>query len=135
MKRIAMIALASFAVGTVVGVSASQGVAAQVQIRAVKLAQLLKTDLAGCEGKEVTVSIIDAGDGASPRHYHPGDSFTYMLEGQQLHETAQGQRHVQAGDVIHDKAGEIHRTETLVPVKLLVVRVLDKGQPENIVVK
>jgi quercetin dioxygenase-like cupin family protein len=134
MNRTLVIAIATFVAGTILGVTVSQ-VTAQTQIRAVKLTQLLKTGLSGCEGKEVTVSIIEAGAGSSPRHYHPGDSFTYVLEGSQLHETEGMQTKVQVGDVIYDKAGEIHQTETITPVKLLVVRALDKGQPENIVVK
>jgi len=134
MKSVLAIA-ATFVGGIIVGVTVSQVLAAQTQIRAVERTQLLKTDLSGCEGKEVTVSIIEAGAGTSPRHYHPGDSFTYVLEGSQLHETDQGQTQVRVGDVIYDKAGQVHRTETIAPVKLLVVRALDKGQPENIVVK
>jgi quercetin dioxygenase-like cupin family protein len=134
MKRVLAIAAAAFVAGTIGGVTVSQ-VLAQTQIRAVKLTQLLKTDLSGCEGKEVTVSIIEAGAGSSPKHYHPGDSFTYVLEGSQWHEADGAQTKVQAGDVIYDRAGQVHQTETITPVKLLIVRALDKGQPENIVVK
>jgi hypothetical protein len=55
MKLVLSIAAVTFVAGTILGITVSQVIAAQTQIRPVKLTQLLKTDLTGCEGKEVTV--------------------------------------------------------------------------------
>ena len=55
-----------------------------------KVTQVYKADLNICDGKEVTVSVIEAGPGTGTWHYHPGDSFTYVIEGSQVRETDEG---------------------------------------------
>ena len=48
----------------------------------VKFSVLVKTALAGIEGKEVTMVHIERPPGwVGPRHYHPGHVFFYVLEG------------------------------------------------------
>jgi hypothetical protein len=45
--------------------------------------QIALQTLEGCQGKEVTIYVLDAGPGTSGYHQHPGESFTYVLEGTQ----------------------------------------------------
>jgi quercetin dioxygenase-like cupin family protein len=120
-----------FALGVVVGV-VNSGLAAQQQ-RATDVTRLMKKDLEGCQGKEVLVSVLSAGPGTSGYHYHPGESFTYILEGTQTRE-AKGEESITSGPggFIYDRPMQVHRTENSTPVKLLIVRVLDKGKPESI---
>lgn len=132
MKRTFLIATVTFILGLAVGSTMSRGVAAPAQIRSVKRTELLKTTLTGCESKELYVAVQEAGPGVAAWHYHPGDSVTYILEGSQVRENADGKTVYHAGELIADLARRVHRTENEAPVKMLIVRVLDKGQPEMI---
>ncbi len=127
----AYIAVLLLVLGCVFGAIVTSEVAAQQ--RSVETTRLLKKDLDGCQGKEVTVSILDAGPGTSSYHYHPGESFTYILEGTQTREAhGQATTTLASGGFIYDGPMQIHRTENTTRIKLLVVRVLDKGKPETI---
>lgn len=55
-----------------------------------------------------------------------------MLDGKLAHEV-RGQivTTLEPGSFIHDGNREVHQTNYLTPVKLLIVRVLDEGQPET----
>jgi hypothetical protein len=95
--------------------------------------QLIRKDLVDCAGKQVSVSIGSAGVGTSGWHFHPGESFVYVLAGTQNHEAAgEPNRTVGPGGFIYEGPGQIHRTSNSTPVKLLVFRLLDKGKPETI---
>ena len=75
-----------FLLGVVVGSLVNSDPAAQQQ-RAIDVTRLMKKDLGqGREGKEVLVSVLSAGPGTSGYHFHPGESFTYILEGTQTRE-------------------------------------------------
>ena len=127
----AYISVLFLVLGGVFGAIVSPGLAAQQ--RSVETTRLLKKDLEGCQGKEVMVSILDAGPGTSSSHYHPGESFTYILEGTQTREArGEATTTLASGGFIYDGAMQVHRTENTTPVKLLIVRVLDKGKPETI---
>jgi quercetin dioxygenase-like cupin family protein len=104
------------------------------QLRTVKAGRLSTTDLTGwCEGKEVTVELNEIGPGTSGSHYHPGHSFTYVLEGSETYALdGQTQRIVRAGDVLHEAPMELHTVDNLSPVKLLVVRVIEKGKQATV---
>jgi quercetin dioxygenase-like cupin family protein len=103
------------------------------QLRTGNAKQLLKTDLSGCAGKEVTVTLNEIGPGTSGPHYHPADSFTYILEGSEVYQIeGQPKVVVKAGDVLHEKPKQVHTVDNTGPVKLLVVRVAEKGQPETV---
>ncbi len=132
MNRLAIIATIAFVSGATVGVTGLKVMAAQAQSRVAKVTQVYKADLNVCDGKEVTVSVIEAGPGTGTWHYHPGDSFTYVMEGSQVRETEEGKAQFDAGAVFHDKPQQMHRSENSGDVKLLVVRVLEKGLPETI---
>ena len=121
----------AFVAGGLLGLIASPQLGGQ--FRTTTTTQLLKTDLAGCDGKEVTVSLAEAEPGTSGPHYHPGESFTYILEGSEVYQVEGTSRTVaKTGDLLHEKPMQIHTTGNTAPVKLLVVRILDKGQPDTV---
>src|SRR6266487_618373 len=107
---------------------------AYAQFRAVKTNRLLTTDLTGwCDGKEVTVELNDAGPGTSGKHYHPAHSFTYVLEGSEAYAVeGQASKTVKTGDVLHEAPMQIHTVDNLSQVKLLVVRVIEKGKEATV---
>jgi quercetin dioxygenase-like cupin family protein len=132
MKHTAIVTIAAFAAGTILGTTIPRGVAAQTQIRPIKRTELFKAPVTGCDNKEMYVALLEAGQGTSGWHYHPGDSVTYVLEGSQQRETSEGKTMNRAGEVIVDKYQQLHRTENDGPVRLLVFRVLDKGRSETL---
>jgi quercetin dioxygenase-like cupin family protein len=80
MKRTAVMLVLAAAVGIVVGVVGTQVLSAQ-QV-AVTRTPLLKGELMGIAGKEVTMFMAEIQPGArTGKHYHPGDEFIYVLEG------------------------------------------------------
>jgi quercetin dioxygenase-like cupin family protein len=117
-----------FVVGILVGHLPTS--AAYPQFRSAKTTRLLTTDLQGwCDGKEVTIELNEISPGTSGKHYHPGHSFTYVLEGSETYALeGQASKTVHAGDVLHETPMEIHTVDNSGPVKLLVVRVIEKGK-------
>ena len=98
--------------------------------RTVQTKDLTRFDLGSwCEGKEVTIQLLEIGPGTSGRHYHPAHSFAYVLDGSQI-QTVQGRSpiSVKTGDVLHDGPGEVHETQNTAPLKLLVFRITEKGK-------
>ena len=81
--RPAIIATIAFVSGATMGITALQITAANAQGRVAAQKQIYKTDLNVCDGKEVIITRIDATPGQNYWHYHPGDSFTYVIEGSQ----------------------------------------------------
>ena len=108
--------------------------AANAQFRTVKTSRLLTTDLGGwCDGKEVTVEHIEAGPGTSGKHYHPAHSFTYVLQGSESYALDGGpSKMVHAGDVLHESPMQLHTANNPSTVKLLVIRVIEKGQKDTV---
>ena len=118
-----------FVLGFAAACLAASSLNAQLR-RTGKTATLLTTDLAGwCDGKEVTVELNEFGPGTSGRHYHPGHSFTWILEGAETY-VADGKpsKVVRSGDVLHEEPEQVHRVDNDAPVKLLVFRVVEKGK-------
>ena len=104
------------------------------QFRSVKTTNLLTTDLAGwCDGKEVTIELNEVGPGTSGKHYHPAHSFTYVIEGSETYALeGQSSKMVHAGDVLHEAPMQVHTVDNVAPVKLLVVRVIEKGKEATV---
>lgn len=121
-----------FALGVVVGFLLIPSVRAQ--FRSVKTTNLLTTELAGwCEGKEVTMELDEDGPGTSGKHYHPGHSFTWVVEGSETYEVeGKPVKTVKAGDVLHEEPMQVHTVENLSPVKLLIMRIVEKGKPATV---
>jgi quercetin dioxygenase-like cupin family protein len=94
---------------------------------------LLKADLTGCKGKEVSIALDEFGPGTSGKHYHPGESFTYILDGSEIYEIeGKASKVVSVGDLLHEEPMQVHTVGNTAPLKLLVIRVLDKGQPDTV---
>jgi uncharacterized cupin superfamily protein len=106
----------------------------RAQFRSVKTTNLLTTDLAGfCDGKEATIELDEIGPGTSGKHYHPGHSFTWVIEGSETYELeGKPARIVNAGDVLHEEPMQVHTVENQSPVKLLVIRIAEKGKPATV---
>jgi quercetin dioxygenase-like cupin family protein len=129
MKAIAGLLL--FVFGSVFGAVVSSALAQQ---RPVDTSRLMKKDLEGCEGRKSSFRYSTlALEQVVINHYHPGESFTYILEGTQTREaTGEVTTTLGPGGFIYDGPRQVHRTENKTLVKLLIVRVLDKGKPETI---
>ncbi len=133
------------AVGITVGLLGTRLLSAQqqapVQLRPLPLkhTQLYKTDLAGLEGKQgVLIAVEYAPGAADEKHYHPGQLFTYVLEGSVIWEVeSQPPITLKAGD-FYDPPKRVHNhknASATAPAKFLVFFVEEKGQPRSVPVK
>lgn len=134
MEKVPTLALI-LAVGMLLGAIAGQALSAQH----VKISTLLTSDLAGLEGKEALVQIVEvAPDGALPKHYHPGHEVSYVLSGAATLEIeGRPPLNLKAGDVFHIPPKAVHwgRSSGAEPVKVVVFRIHEKGQPVTIPVQ
>ncbi len=100
----------------------------------VKHTVLLKTDLAGTEGREGVVWAIEIAPGAATgKHYHPGYEFVYVLEGAgRTSVEGKSEATVRAGEVVYLPPGQVHETtnaSATEPAKALVVYIGEKDRP------
>jgi uncharacterized cupin superfamily protein len=130
--KIKLCIASAFCLGVLMGHLAIPVVFAQ--FRTVNTTRVLTTDLAGwCDGKEVTVELNEAEAGTSGKHYHPAHSFTYVIEGSETYALeGQASKTVRAGDVLHEPPMQVHTVDNLSRVKLLVVRVIEKGKQATV---
>jgi quercetin dioxygenase-like cupin family protein len=95
---------------------------------------LLKTDLAGVEGREVVVYTADLAAGAAGgNHTHQGNQIVYVLDGEYIVEPV-GKKPItlKSGEIVYlpptvvyaDRNGSANR-----PAKVLVFIVAEKGKP------
>ena len=94
---------------------------------------VLRTTLSGDDTKEsVMVSAELAPGSTTGRHTHPGDEYTYVLQGT-LELSAEGRetRRVSAGEVVHNPGGLVHEARNVgdSPARVAVTFVIDKGKP------
>jgi quercetin dioxygenase-like cupin family protein len=95
--------------------------------------ELLRVDVDGCPAREIVATVQDAAPGDSGRHYHSGQSLTYVLAGSETWEVdGKPAATVKAGDFLYDEPQRLHRTMNTAPLKLLIVRVLEKGKPATV---
>lgn len=127
--RIALLVIASFGSGVVTTTWFSSLATAQAQQTVT--AEPLRTDLGDwCPGKEVLISVASNGPRTGTRHYHPAHSFSWMIEGSQtVRPDGKAAYEVKAGDVMHEAPFEISETVNANPTKVLIFRILEKGQP------
>ena len=126
------VAAVTFTVGVLVGTQMLPAVSAQ--IRTAKVTHLMTVDLDGwCNGKQVLVDMVENGPGTSERHYHPGYSFGYVIDGSQT-STVEGRtrKTEKAGDLAYEGPMEIRTAETLSPTKIFSVRLVEKGKPTTV---
>ena len=131
MKRMALMLALTLTVGIVIGVVGNHVLNAQQA--PLKSTELLRVDVAGVDGKEGIVQFVEfLPRGASGKHYHPGHSFGYVLEGALTRESdGHPPVTVRAGEVFQEAPGNVDEAKNLTgsPVKLVVFRVHPKGQP------
>ena len=130
MKRTALIAL-TLTVGIVIGAFGNQILSAQQE--PVKRTALLKTDLAGIEGKEGIMVMLELAAGAaSGKHYHPGHEFAYVLSGSGTLEI-EGKESVafKPGAIAHLTPKQVHNAKNTgkTPLKVVAFAIYEKGQP------
>lgn len=123
------------AVGTLtLAIAAGQDVSAQAM--GPQVTTLSKTDVAGAEGKEWNVITVELIPGAvDARRFHPGVKLFYVLEGSGVLEV-DGKRPValNLGTVAALGPKEAHvlkNTSRTQALKVLVIRLLEKGQPRS----
>ena len=123
----AAITLVTLLLGTATGGFADQS--------AVKLENLMRTDLDVAADLEIIVSRVEIGPNLSlPSHYHPGEEFIYVLDGSAtLWQKGQPDVVLKAGDVYRIPLEQIHTAITgETSTTAIVFRVHRKGEPERI---
>ncbi len=124
----AMIVLAIFLL-SFLSVNAS----AQTQIPGVKVKPVLRAPFSGDNTKETIITSGEFAPGAiMPRHTHPGDDYTVVLQGTlELFVEGREPRQLSAGEAFHVPAGVIHYVRVLgeTPVRVLAIWVIEKGKP------
>ena len=101
--------------------------------------ELLNVELEGLPGKEAHLYTIELAPGfASPRHWHPGHYFAYVVEGSGfVEEEGRARIPLPAGApyYVHSEAGKpaywhvTGNASATLPLKMVVVLIADKGQP------
>ena len=120
-----------------VGAIAIQGLHAEEKA---KTTALLKTALSGVEGKEVNLKHMKKPAGwVSPKHYHPGHVFVYILEGTMVVEVeGQETRTVGPGEVFHELPKRVMQAKNASAtdwVKFVIFQVGDEGTSLTVKVK
>jgi quercetin dioxygenase-like cupin family protein len=130
-RRTAFMLAATLVGGLGLGLLAGQLILAQSE--GIKRTLLVKTDLAGIEGREATMGLAEVAPGvAAGRHYHHGDELGYVLEGTAVLEVeGQAPLILKGGDIYHIEANRVHDAKNTgtTPVKVLAIYIVEKGQP------
>ncbi|MEM1412820.1 MAG: cupin domain-containing protein [Pseudomonadota bacterium] len=116
---------------TPLGVNADPYAAAQLE-------ELHRDALEGVEGREVIMLRVTLPPNVDlPRHWHPGEEFGYVLEGEvTLSLEGQPDAVQRAGDSVKIPAGAIHTAITGDEgATLLVFRTHPVGEPEQVLVE
>ena len=132
MKRTAFVIGLTLAVGMYLGAVGNQILHAQQE--PVKRTVLLKTDLAGMEGKEAILALAEIAPGAATgKHTHPGYDFAYVLEGSGILEI-EGKPSIPltSGTAIYQPCTQVHRgvnDSSTTPLRIFAVYIVEKGHP------
>ena len=107
----------------------------RAQSTGVKSKPLISVTLSGDDTKEsIMLSVEFAPGGTTGLHTHPGDEYTFVLQGT-LELTAEGRepRRVSAGDVYHNPRGLIHQARNVgeIPALVNITFIVDKGKPRT----
>lgn len=105
---------------------------AHAQASGLKRELVQKADVS-VPNREAVVARVEVMPGVlAGRHTHPGDEISYVLEGEgELLIDGEPPRKVKAGDSFVIPAGKIHdaKNSGSIPMKLVVVYVVEKGKP------
>ena len=94
----------------------------------------MTTDLAGwCDGKEAVVEYSEEDPGPSAKHYHPGHSFSFMIDGSRT-VTVDGMpvQTVRAGEIHYEAPLRPNISNNASPAKVVTFRILEKGKAESV---
>ena len=132
MRRTTIILGLTLAVGITLGAFGERFLSAQQS--GIKRTELLKSAIAGMEGKEAIMYVAELPPGAAAgKHTHPGEEFAYILDGTlTLEPQGQAPKTYKAGEVFHNPAKVVHdakNTSTTGPTKVLVFLIAEQGQP------
>ncbi len=125
------------------GMATSQGLRAQErqeQGPKEKTTPLLKTALAGMEGKEITIVHISAPPGfVTPKHFHPGHVFLYILKfAITIKMEGEAPINLGPGDIFQEAPGRSmvgKNLSTTHGAELVVFMIGEKGKPLTVGVK
>ncbi|TAI65352.1 cupin domain-containing protein [Bradyrhizobium sp. Leo170] len=118
----------------VIALSVTSDKFAKAQQPTIKRTDLLKTDLAGMEGKEMNIWTAALTPGAQTgKHHHPTPRFVVVLEGSVVVEMEgkppqifkAGQAFQEPPDVVHN----FRNASTTEPAKAIGIQYAGKGQP------
>jgi len=90
------------------------------------------------EGLEIIVQDVRFAAGQTlPLHYHPGEEYIYLIEGEVVHiEEGAEDRLVRAGEALRIPVGKVHAARTRdMPARAVIFRVHREGQPERVVIE
>ena len=94
---------------------------------------VLRTTLSGDDTKQVLITSAEFSTGTIlPRHSHPGDDYTVVLQGTlELNVEGREPQRVSAGQAFHVHPGQVHYTRVLgdTPVRIVAFWVVEKGKP------
>ena len=123
--RVVIVVAAAFVAGLV-----SANVVPSVRAQG-KVTELKRVDLGSwCDGKEAVISIEEIAPQHQSKHSHPAYSFAWMLEGSQVRFVdGKPPQTFRVGDVTQENPGEISESDILTPTRVLLFRILQKGQP------
>ena len=99
--------------------------------------ELHRVDVAAATDLEVVVGLVErSGESISPKHYHPGGEFGFVLEGSATVATeSEPKTTLKAGSSFYQPPGEWHVVSTAAEgAKTVVFRILKKGQPMIVLV-
>lgn len=101
----------------------------------VQVDNLIRSDSELAEGIEIIVSVVEIGPETTlPRHYHPGEEFVYVLEGEAtLWQQGKPDLTLRTGDAYKIPLQQVHTAITGdTGTRALVFRVHRKGAPDRI---
>lgn len=101
------------------------------------ITELRKQALQASEGKEAVVVTVDFAPGVATRkHFHPGDTFVYVLDGSiTMLEDGKPPVTLRAGELAYEPPKTRHvaqNASTTAPAKIFVIYMQEKGQPTSI---
>lgn len=134
MKRIRMRVVFAFAVGIALGLLADTAIGKQH----VKVSPLLKSDLAGNEGRVLMMAIAEFAPGiALPNHFHPGEELGHLMEGSGvLMMEGQPDKRLKQGGAFYIPSRKVHQARVSgTGLRMLSIRIHEKGQPIIVPVK
>jgi quercetin dioxygenase-like cupin family protein len=122
---------------TIIGLTLLAGVSTAQVLNAqqppIKRTDVLKTDMAGMEGKDANMWIADIAAGAATgKHSHPTPRFVYVMEGSVMLEIeGKPAQTFKAGQGFQEMPGVVHNfrnASTTEPAKALGFQIAGKGQ-------